>query len=46
MPGGDTGLLAVGPAVIRELEAIIAIRGKPAMIVLDNVLSGESRIGR
>jgi putative transposase len=31
-----------GLRVIRELEAIIAIRGKPAMIVSDNVLSDES----
>lgn len=32
--------------VIRDLEAVIARRGLPTQCVSDNVLSGESRVGR
>ena len=40
----DTSLS--GARVARELDAIIAVRGKPLMIVSDNVLCWESVAGK
>jgi putative transposase len=35
-----------GKRVARELDLLVAVHGKPTAIGSDNVLSGESRVGR
>jgi putative transposase len=44
MPGDDRRHLAAEPRVVRELDAIVAVRGRPAMIVSNNGTELTSRV--
>ena len=45
-PGASRRHLALRPArVVRELDALIALRGRPLMVVSDNVLCQEAALG-
>ena len=42
MPGGGSRHIDLGQVVVRELTGLIAMRGKPGIIVSDNVLGREA----